>query len=188
MNKLQNIEVELTFPLYDHVELQKQLNNMAKLEHKNLKQKDTYYSAPHRNFLKKVPISEWLRIRETDKGTTLNYKYWHNEGDKQAVSCDEFETPTNANIVKEIFKRLNFQELIVVDKVHSTWMYKNVEIAIDEIKELGWFLELEAKGQHQSIDDAKNHLYKIIKELKAKTGPQDYKGFPHLLLEKKKLL
>lgn len=51
-----------------------------------------YYIPAHRNFLDKKPVSEWLRLRESNKGISLDYKKWHNEDGNKTVSCDEFET------------------------------------------------------------------------------------------------
>ncbi|MFH0952658.1 MAG: class IV adenylate cyclase [Patescibacteria group bacterium] len=189
MNKLKDTEIELTFPLKNPEELEEQLNDIAEFQDKDVKQEDTYYIPPHHNFIKQNPIREWLRLRETVKGTVLNYKFWHNADDQKAVSCDEYETKlTDAEAIKEILKRLDFIPIIIVDKKRSTWLYQGVEIAIDEVTGLGFYIELEAKGEFKNIAEAKEHLYKVLKELKADVGEQDYKGYPHLLLEKEGLL
>jgi len=144
---------------------------------------------PHRNFLAKKPISEWLRLRETDNGFSLNYKNWHNKDGQNTVSCDEFETGIeNVEALKKIFEQLNFKEIMVVEKMRSTWQYKDTEIAIDEVKDLGRFIEIEAKGDFPSIESAKAHLHEILKELNANVGEQDFEGYPYKLLKKKNLL
>jgi len=186
MTNLTNIEVELKFPLLNPEELTQQLNSIATPQKRDTIQKDTYYIPPHRNFLRDKPISEWLRIRETKDKFTVNYKKWHNAGGKcETNSCDELETGiNNVSILKQIFSNLNFKDIIIVEKLRNTWHYKNVEIAVDKINELGFFIEVEAKGNFKDIDEAKVHLFEVIKELNAKTGPQDFKGYPHRLLER----
>lgn len=189
MDNLKNIEVELKFPLENYEELKKQLNSIAKPEKQNDYQKDTYYIPPHRNFIREKPISEWLRIRETKNKHSINYKNWHYKDGQETNSCDEFETNIeDIDSLKKIFENLDIKEIIVVEKTRNTWVFKDVEIAIDKVTELGNFIELEAKGNFADIEDAKKHLYKILDELNAKVGEQDFKGYPYNILEKKGLL
>ena len=189
MPGLKNIEVELKFSLVNKKELIAKLQSIAKLGKENDLQKDTYYIPAHRNFLEKLPILEWLRLRETPKESSINYKRWHNENGKNAVSCDEFETKVEeVDELKNILARLNFTESIIVEKTRTTYHYKDVEIAIDDVKDLGAFIELEAKGNFASIEEAEKHLHKVLEELKANVGKQEFKGYPHQLLEKKGLL
>jgi len=189
MNNLKHIEVELKFPLLNQEELTEKLESIAKLERQGDHQKDIYYSPAHRDFLSKNPISEWLRLRESSKGFSLNYKKWHNDDGNNTVSCDEFESKIdNIEAFKKLLENLNFKELIVVDKIRTTWNYKDTQIAIAEVKGLGNFIEIEADGDFTDIQEAKEHLYLIIKEIEANVGEQDFQGYPHLLLKKKWLL
>lgn len=189
MPNLKNIEVELKFPLYNHEELIKQLNSIAESKMKEDYQRDTYYIPPHKNFLEKKPISEWLRIRETKNKSTVNYKNWHNSEDKKAVSCDEFETSLkDAAVLKNIFKNLDFKEIIVVEKNRKTWMYKNAKISVDNVAGLGYFIEIEAKENFSDINEAKKHIHSILSELNAKLGSQDFEGYPYQILKKKGLI
>ena len=87
-----------------------------------------------------------------------------------------------------LFQYLNFKELITVEKNRNIWNFKDVEIAIDNVKDLGWFIELEDKGNFSSVDKAEEHLYKILKELNIEVGEQGFKGYPHLILEKRGLI
>ncbi len=177
-----HVECELKFPLKNVEELVEKLNKIAKPEQQNIFQKDTYYVPAHRNFLAKKKINEWLRIRETNGGITLNYKNWYPDG----IHCKEFETKIgDVNALKKIFESLNFKEIVVVEKTRSIWTYKNVEIAIDNVKDLGFFIELEAKNDFKDIDEAKKVLYDTLKELKAEIGKQDFRGYPFRILEKK---
>jgi adenylate cyclase class 2 len=185
MSNLKNIEVELKFPLMNHEELAESLNTIAKKQEAT-SQKDTYYIPKHRNFLEKTPISEWLRIREEKDKITVNYKNWHDAPGGKTISCDEFETGIdNAEIMKNIFRVLDFKEIIIVEKTRNTWHYKDVLISIDMVEGLGNFIELEANGSFPDIQKAKDHLYRILNEINAKVGEQDHKGYPHLVLEKK---
>jgi adenylate cyclase, class 2 len=188
MDGLKYTEVELKYPLYNSEELRKNLNSIAQPEKEGDTQVDTYYIPSHRNFLGKKPISEWLRIRESMKGGSVNYKKWHNTSEK-AVSCDEYETKVeNIVPIKKIFENLDLKEIVVVEKTRYSWSYKDTTIALDSVKGLGDYIEIEAKGNFKSIDEAKEHLYLVLGEIGAKTGEQDFEGYPLLLLRQKGLL
>jgi adenylate cyclase class 2 len=160
---MENIEVELKFPLLNIDLLVQKLKSIAELDGEGINQKDTYYLPAHKNFLEKNPISEWLRLRESEKDISINYKNWHNDVNVQAVSCDEFESKIEDVLaLKNILERLDFKELIVVDKNRTTYKYNDCEIAIDSVKDLG--------------------------ELNAELGEQIFEGYPHLLLKNKNLL
>lgn len=173
-------EIELKFPLLNPKELIQKLNKIAKPEQQNIFQKDIYFVPAHRNFLAKKKVNEWLRIRETKDKITLNYKNWYPDG----LHCKEFETKIeDITALKKIFESLDFKEIVVVEKMRNIWIYKEVEIAIDDVKGLGSFIELEAKS-NLDFEEAKKLLYDILKELKAETGEQDFRGYPYRLLEK----
>jgi len=189
MANLKYVEIELKFPLQNPNDLKEKLNYIALPEKENDFQKDTYYLPPHRNFLKSKPISEWLRIRESRKGFSINYKKWHNKDGSKAVSCDEFETKLeDIAALMKIFESLDIKELIVVEKTRYSWSYKGTLIALDSVNGLGDCIEIEAKGNFKSIEDAKKHLYSVLGEIGAKTGEQDFEGYPMLLLRQNDLL
>ena len=185
---MQNIEVELKYRVLDTKGAVEKLDSIAVIGKKGDYQKDDYYTPIHRDFIKQKPIVEWLRVRETPAKNTINYKKWHNKQGYETVSGDEIETLIgDSQQLREIFERLDFKKLISVEKSRSTWNYKDVEIVIDEVTGLGTFIELETKGDFNSLEDAKNHLYEIVKELNLSLGQQDFKGYPHLLLEQQGL-
>ncbi len=182
---MKNTEIELKFPLKNATELMEELNEIAEKE-KETFQKDIYFIPPHKNFLEQTPIKEWLRIRETKEGCSVNYKNWHiTEEEKEVVSCDEFETDIkDSEILKKIFSNLDFKEIIIVEKIRKDWKYKDALISIDNVKGLGDFIEIESRGEFNSVEEARENLHKIIKELNAEIGEEDFRGYPHMLLEK----
>ncbi|MFH1316438.1 MAG: class IV adenylate cyclase [Candidatus Woesearchaeota archaeon] len=188
MSGLKNTEIELKFPLLNPEELIKELDEIAIKKYEEY-QKDTYFDLPHRSFLESKPIKEWLRIREGSKGSYLNYKNWHHSETEMTNSCDEYETKVeDIDLLRKIFENLGIKEMIIVEKNRRTWHYKDTEIAIDVLKDGLIFIEIEAKGEFKNIEEAKKYLYQTLNELNAKTGEQDFQGYPWLLLKKKGLI
>lgn len=56
------------------------------------RQIDAYYNAPHRDFLAAGAISEWLRVRTEERGSSINFKRWHPVDVLIKTRADEYET------------------------------------------------------------------------------------------------
>ena len=110
------------------------------------KQSDRYFMPSHRNFLELRFPSEWLSIRRRADKTFLTYKHWHPHNSENQTHCDEFETVlNNPEQLERILSVLNFRELGSVEKTRELFVYNNeFEIALDLVKDLGRFIEIEA--------------------------------------------
>jgi len=178
-----DIEIEVKFPLRNKEAVMLFLNQHAQPKTTSVVQKDTYFTPAHKNFLSNKYPYEWLRLRESGEEIVLNYKHFYPENEKTTDYCDEFETKVDNSVIRKIFASLQFKELVTVEKSRITWMYKDVEIAIDDIKELGSFIELEITTPFEDPKKAKEYLYTVVQEIGAEIGEEDYKGYPFLLLE-----
>ncbi len=182
----QDIEIEIKLPLENPEEIKKFLNENGKLISKDVFQKDTYFVPAHRDFLNVKYPFEWLRLRESQKGFSINYKHFYPENAKKTDYCDEFEAKIkNVEAVKKIFHNLDIKEAVIVEKVRTTWIFKEVEIVIDEVKNLGSYIELETTTHFENPQEGKKFLYKILEKLNAKVGEEDLRGYPFRILENK---
>jgi len=185
MDAAKHLEIEIKFALKNPEETLLFLQNNGTFLKESF-QKDTYFLPSHKNYLEKKPITEWLRIRESDNGHSINYKNWAVKEWINENYCDEYEIhidmPEDA---KNIFGVLQIKPIVIVNKRRKLFTYKNIEIALDEVDELGRFIEFEAKGEFISIEEARDYLYKIANEMWTKLEDQDKKWYPYVLLEKK---
>lgn len=154
---------------------------------KSKHQIDTYYDNPNDSLFKDPDhVNKWIRIREEDEKLTFTYKHWLPEGAEIRTYCEEKEYPMNSK--QEISQHLknlglstDFVPFIVTDKLRRCFMYRDCEISIDEVKNLGTYIEIEYKGESENIDEARNLLNEILTEIGAKVGPADYKGYAYHL-------
>lgn len=180
-----DIEVEIKFELKNPEQVIEFLNQNAKPTAQNITQKDTYFTPPHRNFIDIKYPYEWLRIRETPKGNYINYKHFYPENVVKTDYCDEFETDIiHPEAIKKIFNSLDVRELVVVEKSRSTWMFEDVEIAIDNVINAGVYIELELKKHFDDPKQGKEYLYNLLTKLNAQVGKEDLRGYPFIILEK----
>lgn len=181
-----DIEIEIKLPLQNPNEVKKFLNKNAKLVSENIYQKDSYYVPIHRDFLAVKYPFEWLRLRKSPKGMFITYKHFFPENVKKTDYCDEFETKIdNFEAMEKMFKSLDFDDVVVVEKVRTTWIFEAVEIVIDDVTDLGCYIELEAKGSFENPIDGKSYLYEVLKKLHAQVGEEDLRGYPFRILEHK---
>lgn len=180
-----DIEIELKFPLKNPLKVKKFLDSNA--EHKGeVTQKDTYYTPKHRDFLGVQYPYEWLRLRETEDGCKLAYKHFYPENAKKTDYCDEFQTKIHdVDAMRKIFEGIDIRNVAVVHKKRIRWLFEDVEVSIDEVKELGFFIELEATKEYEDPKEGKRHLYGVLKKINADVGEEDLRGYPFRLLEKK---
>jgi adenylate cyclase class 2 len=181
---MENTEIEIQVNIENSKSLIDFLEKNAEFKSEN-HQIDEYFSPPHRDFIKVKPINEWLRLRSSNGKYFINYKNWHREKDGKSYHCDEYETKIDdLEKLKNIFKVLNFKHLVTVDKIRKIWIYKDYEIAVDSVKNLGDFVEIEYIGKSEKVDSKEitKEMVNFLKNLGCGKIKRDYQGYPFMML------
>jgi adenylate cyclase class 2 len=124
-------------------------------------------------------------LRQTDLGCSFNYKNWHFDKDGKSNYCDEFETRIeDIHAAEKILEALEFNNIITVDKLRKIWTFGDYEIALDSIKNLGDFVEIEYIGSDDKIDPKKvtDEMIKFLKEIGVGKITRNYVGYPFIVL------
>lgn len=148
-------------------------------------QVDKYFSPAHRDFTKVRPVVEWLRLRDSSGKYSINYKNWHHDKDGRSHFCDEYESSIESlEQLEKIFRSLNTKKITTVDKTRKIYLYQKYEIAIDSIKGLGDFVEIEYKGKvgHQKPKIITQNMIKFLKKFDCGKIKRNYVGYPFQLL------
>lgn len=186
-----NLEIEIKIQLdkntfFNVKEKVKKLAKFEKISH----QIDEYFTPVHRNFVAPEFPFEWLSIRKRGEKVILAYKHYYPENVELTTHCDEFETEIeNPDQLEKIFSALNFKKLVTVEKEREIYTYKDeFEIALDIVKELGYFIEVEAMKNFGSIEATREKVFEFAKNLGLDISKTDKRGYPFLLMEKKGLI
>jgi adenylate cyclase class 2 len=180
---VQYIEVEKKFALPNPNELKSKLDQLGAKQSEPTRQIDAYFNAPHRDFLAPQAISEWLRIRTEERGSSINFKRWHPIEAIIKSHADEYESTVNdVEAVHRILDVLDFRPLVTVDKTREEWTLPDVEIVFDHVVDAGDFVEFEFKGDAENVDDATAQLETFIASLDVELGDPINRGYPHILL------
>lgn len=186
---MQDVEIELKFPIRNPEQVVRFLENNATFKHER-RQHDIYYNHPARDFLADGGnVNEWFRVRVSGDEAELNYKDFQPHDSVMKTHCTEYETTVSSkDQIEKILSALGFQLMIEVKKTRRIWLFDEVEISMDEVDELGSFIELEYKGQASDVDQARDYLHGMLAKLGAETDELASIGYPHLLLRSKGMI
>ncbi|MFZ0565650.1 MAG: class IV adenylate cyclase [Chlamydiales bacterium] len=148
-----------------------------------LKQTDYYLDNPHSSFVFLNQkgfrdANQYFRVRSSENGARLCYKKVHRDLDtEECLYCDEYEIEIHN--VKQMLKILNaagFTDVIEVSKERSKYFYAPFEIVLDEVKNIGSFLEVELKSE---VEDPKSGLDQLKEFLTKQIGIRELKQQSH---------
>ena len=183
-----NIEVEIKMKIDNFQEIKEKVSSIGKLL-KSINQIDEYYIPAQRDFFahKPQPI-EHLRIRTNPNKTVFEYTRTINLKDTGDYDyAEEYETEiSNPEEFKKALEFLDFKKVVTIDKKREYWICGDIEIALDEVKDLGFFIEAEAKGEFKDFVEAKKKCADFLTSLGIQNVERDEvkMGYPQIFLEK----
>lgn len=183
-----NIEVEIKVKINNPEEIKKKVASIGKLV-KAINQVDDYYVPVQRDFFANKPQPvEHLRIRTNPGKTVFEYTKTINLKENLDYDCaEEYEAEiSNPGEFQKILGFLDFKKVVTVDKQREYWMCGDVEVALDEVRGLGSFIEVEAKGDFKNNEEAKLACVKFLERLGIGNVEENQvkKGYPSLIMEK----
>ncbi len=125
-------------------------------------QSDTYYNTPYRDFKK---TDEALRIRTNDSEYFLTYK--GPKLDKVSKTRKEFEVKLNdANIMGNMLSSLGYYPVATIVKKRKKYRICDISIALDDVRNLGNFIELEIMVKNpENYNEKVESIFKFMNKL-----------------------
>src|ERR1700694_5961756 len=110
---------------------------------------------------------DFLRIRFTDKGDSVCFKHWHADSETGKLThCDEYETRVqDGKTLLEVFQAIGFTESVVIDKTRTVYRTDEFEVAVDDVLELGRFVEVELIKDVGDVAEGLSRIYNFLKRL-----------------------
>lgn len=124
------------------------------------------------------------RIRQSGKKTVICFKEVNRKEGELEV---EFEMP-DMESAKRFLEKIGFKEAFEIEKLRETYGYKNFKVALDMVKELGKFIEVEKiVGKQEEVEKARKECLELLSFLmpEAKIENQKYGDLMQDLINKK---
>ena len=167
------IEAKIRLTDEDVKRLKKILPKFAKKSHKSIK-KDSYYGDVKKFF---------LRIREKNNSGIINLKSKRVEQGIELNQDVELYL-TSASKFHKFLKKNNIPLTAKKEKKSEVYKKGNIQIELNYIKKLGYFLEIEIIAKtKKEIPSAKKALHRAFSELGFKSSQFEKKYYLELLSE-----
>ncbi len=166
------------------IEIKAKVTNLSKLldtlasKHislsKPVKQHDVVYSVP--GVKDNAPGSVWLRLRtENDTKTILTLKKQHRGG----LDSIEYETEVSDGAeMEKIISLLGFELYSDLIKVRRKAKIGDIEICVDDVRDLGLFIEAEKLSDEDTDGQAvQDELWRLLEELEIFRSNEVFEGY-----------
>ncbi|MDE6142073.1 MAG: class IV adenylate cyclase [Bacilli bacterium] len=179
---MSNIEIERKYRINKEIfdKIQKYFDD-KKIVGKVEKQNDVYFSPSHFPFFGGNIDNEALRIRILDNKNILSYKKFYYATEDAPAHSDEHEIEIDdIDKMKLILKDLRINEAFTLKKERTIYLYDGIEVSLDIVENLGYFVELEIKNQ-DDIGYASKVMQILIESFSITEDMRNYEGYSYLL-------
>lgn len=180
-------EIEILVEVYDDIKKIKEI--FKKFQNVGLKKTvDEYYYDPLRDTLKPDKtggLNHCLRLRTKNDEYSITYKDDVFDNGKWLYS-DEYETKVESiTMVKNIFDRLGLVKFMEIDNDKETYIFEDYEIVIENVKDLGLFMEVEyCTNEDVDVKEIKNKIQDFINSLGINVSEELNMGKPEMYMKK----
>ena len=155
------IEVEIKLPIHRRSVIEHGLIDLGFVPGDLIRESDSYFTSEFHDFMKS---DEALRIRESEnftKASSTALLTWKGPKlDSVSTTCKELETTVGDSLIcSEILHSLGYHKFSPVVKLRQYYHRDNITACVDQVEELGSFLELEIIVEQES--ERENALKKI---------------------------
>jgi adenylate cyclase class 2 len=181
------VEVELKFSVADMEQMVQQIASLSHEPEVWREERDLYFSHPVRDFSQ---TDEALRLRRTGIHNFITYK-----GPKiDSVSKSRYELdlplPEGEDVFlnwRELLEKLGFRPVAeVVKRRRKTWLqweHWRVEISLDEVENVGQYVEFEIVCEPNQVPQARDALFRLAKSVHLSNSER--RSYLELLLARK---
>lgn len=155
------LEIELKARVKDLDAVRERLTALHAEPEGRVHERDLYLNAPHRDF---GVTDEALRIREADGRCTVTYK-GAKKRDYHLKAREEWNCGVESgDIMGRIFLSLGFRPVAEVRKWREYYRYRNATVCLDQVHDLGEFVEIELSDP-SSVDEPAGYVARLAEEI-----------------------
>lgn len=175
-------EVELKVRA-DHDRVRQRLDELGVGRGQRIRQEDTYYNAPDRDFAETDEALRVRRVRHADDTRSARLTYKGPLLEAESKSREEFETGVeDGETLEHILEGLGYDATATVSKERVTFTLDGYTVTLDAVEGLGEFVEVETESESADIDTAREGARKILDRLGLDPDKQIRTSYLGLLL------
>lgn len=128
-------------------------------------------------------MANCLRLRAKNDNYYVTYKNDVFEGEKWLYS-NEYETKIESiEMMKEVFERLGLKKFLEIDNNKEIYKTDKYEIALEDVKDLGIFLEVEyCTDEDVDVSKIKEEIQEFIDKLEINVSEELNMGKPEMYM------
>jgi adenylate cyclase, class 2 len=174
-------EIEVKAIIRDKKSIETKLQRLGCVLSAPVVQKDTIFLTQGINYNQIKPGVVVLRIRQQNDKTFFTLKM---RGVIELNKIEHEVTVDNVDEIAAIINKLDFCEVLRVNKVRQKCKYNNYEICLDEVEGLGEFIEIEQQIESGDDKAVSAQLSSFLQNLGIKAEDQVKEGYDTLLFKK----
>lgn len=178
------MEIELRAKISNPALLEKKLSQLQGIVEKkgNERQVDIYLMQESDKERRMV-----IRIRKNyEKDTAILTFKGKSNGDQDIAWQDYDTTIKDPDRLERLLVDNGYVYVCLIDKVRQSFNYKDFEINVDNIRDLGLFIEIEKQGNEEQVDSIKEEIIELLKILGISKNEIITQGYVQLILNDKK--
>lgn len=169
MNKEIEIKIQINSEQLNILQnwLDKNAKFVGQLEHT-----EYYLDNPNASFLFTASqgykdAHKYFRVRLTSHGDSACYKsFYLDKQTGKTTHCDEVEIPlVDGKQTLQLLEAIGFTDQTLIQKIRKTYIFEKFEIVIDDLKNVGIFVEIEIKEQIADVKIGLQSINNLLKKI-----------------------
>lgn len=185
-------EVEILFSIPSGIQKEQILKKLESLEFEGVSEMvDVYFHNPESKKFspdKGGKVLECSRVRSKGGKAFLTYKKDYFDDHDLWQYSDEYEIEVSDFAkASQIIENHGFEELVKVENKKYIFCNEKYEVVFEDVTDLGYFLEVEVRGdvEVEDVPKEKDCIRDFVKKLDIEVAKELNSGKPELLIKKK---
>jgi adenylate cyclase class 2 len=175
-------EIEIKARLHDRAAVMKKLESLGCVFENAMTQNDVVYVRNVGSLEKFRGNDAFLRIRVKNNSKILFTVKKPMANDLDAL---EYEVEvSSASTLEQALLLMGYKEAVRINKTRIVTQYDGCEICIDEVEDLGSFIEMEKLAEEGDSEEIQTELFEFFKTLGITNEDRVFLGYDSLILTK----
>lgn len=172
------MEIEIKAKVGDLGEIRKKLLDLGVVFTNSEQQDDSFFKPNGREMEDQAPGSSIVRIRRGKNSSFLNMK----EMTPESGVWKEHETEiTNPDETRRIIEKMGYSHIFDINKTREKGSIGCINVCLDNIKQLGKYIELEILGDN--VDEAKQKILELLNKIAINESQIEQRGYARIISE-----